>query len=220
MPQFAASTSSCFYLTYIFLFMPSFLFSQDTNRLHSYKGLSRAEKNWVWLHPFAAGRAWEATQKTKMLSKTVKDSLPDNDLAGGQADAFRHAMWMAILTREINWRKAKKLGIAHEKGNEEEFKKGIAEDGYIPDRASTEMDLFNNESGILIGRQYSDVSEDSLIKIIKASVLSGQMKIIKKDSLGNSLDEAGRVIPESEWKGQWENRRVLVRSDYRSTIKD
>ena len=74
-----------------------------------------------------------------------------------------------------------------------------------------QMDLFNNELGILLNL---DVKEKQLIiKAIEEIITSGQAKVIKKNQNGESLDVNGKIIPESEWKKSWNNKRVLVNSD-------
>ena len=45
-------------------------------------------------------------------------------------------------------------------------------------------------------------------------VQEGKCKIIKTDANGNFLDEQNKIIPAEELKGKWENRKVLVNSDY------
>ena len=192
--------------------LPSFSQSGE-NLCKSFNNLNRPEKCWAVSHPFVAKRAWKITFHTKEIVAGLKnDSLLDGDLTGGQADAFRHAYWMASLCKEIHWRKALKLGNAHEKGNIIDFKKGKPEDGIIQDKASVEMDLFNNQYGILIGKQYKKIPENEMIEMVKHAVLRGELKVIKKDINGNSLDENDQII--SDWIGKWENRRVLVSSDF------
>lgn len=183
-----------------------------------FKRLSLPEKCWVILHPFIAEKTWRISEHTKEIANKINDTLLDGDAAGGQSDAFRHAFWMASLCQEINWIRAYCLGKAHEMGNYIEFKQGKPEDGFLPDKASTEMDLFNNKYGILIGQKNKKISEEQLILLIKNSILNGELRVIKKDSLGNSLNEAGEIIEEKDWNGKWQNQRVLVRSDVRRNI--
>ena len=85
---------------------------------------------------------------SELSREKTNEIILDQALKGsgnsGQVDAFRHAFWMANLTKEIGWRRAKRLGLAHEKGNYKAYKKRKSEDGEIPDKMSSEMDLFNN----------------------------------------------------------------------------
>lgn len=195
-----------------FLSFASFSQKQD-NICRRFFKLSGPEKCWVLGHPFIAKRTWQVSSRVREVSAgIINDNDLDGDISGGQADAFRHALWMAALCREIHWRKALRLGEAHERGNKIEFRKGRKEDGYLPDKASCEMDLFNNQYGILLGKQWKNIPEDELKAMIKKAVLAGDLKVIKKDRMRNSLDENGNVI--ADWEGKWENRRVLVSSDY------
>ena len=106
-------------------------------------------KTWVLLHPFKAKKALKISNKAKVLSDSIaKTELLDKDKSGGQVDAFRHAYWMASLHQEIGKFAAKSLGKAYERDNYKIFKKNRLEDGIIPDKASKEMDLFNNKVGL------------------------------------------------------------------------
>ena len=83
-----------------------------------FKKLSSPKKIWVLFHPFKANKALMVSKEAYRIADSIKKSpLLDGDASGGQVDAFRHAFWMASLTAEIGWRKARKLGVAHEKGN-------------------------------------------------------------------------------------------------------
>ena len=53
--------------------------------------------------------------------------------------------------RTLNPHKAYRLGKAHEKGNYLDYKKHRLEEGSIPDKISSDMDLCNNLKGIEIG---------------------------------------------------------------------
>ena len=61
---------------------------------------------------------------------------------------------MARLTQGIGRRAAYSLGKAHEKGNYQTFKNRQLEDGILPDKPSSEMDLYNNQIGISIGKRF------------------------------------------------------------------
>ena len=69
----------------------------------------------------------------------------------------------AVLSSQIGSKKARALGLAHERGNKKAFEKNILEHGVLPDSVSMEMDLWNNEVGILIGRDNKHASYDCLI---------------------------------------------------------
>ena len=193
-----------------FLFMILTSWGQE-KRCQQFKKLSCAEKKWVVMHPFVAKKAHQITIDVR---KTVEEIKMDSVLVGMgnalQVDAFRHTYWMALLTQKIGWRRAKKLGKAHEKGNYKMYKKGQKEDGALPDQISGEMDLFNNTIGIELGRK-KDIEnmKDIVIKTVK----SGKCKIIKMDKVGNYLDCGGSIISNDLLKGKWENNKCLVNSN-------
>tara|TARA_R110001592_G_scaffold53528_3_gene164109 strand:- start:396 stop:1007 length:612 start_codon:yes stop_codon:yes gene_type:complete len=191
-------------------FVQSLTVLAQNNALKSFKKLSCPEKRWVVCHPFVAKKALKISQ----LARLKTDSILQNKLLkgvgnGDQVDAFRHTYWMASLTQTIGQRKAKRLGIAHEKGNKRDFKKGNKEEGSLPDKISTEMDLFNNAVGLKIG---ANTSENLIIKVVE-EVKKGSCKIIKTDEQGNFLDCEGDIIPSESLKGKWENKKCLVWSN-------
>lgn len=173
------------------------------------------EKIWVLRHPFKAKRAWEiALQARSMAEKMATDTDLDGDTNGGQVDAFRHAFWMVLLTREFGSKTALSLGKAHEKSNKIYYKQSKNEDGTLPDRVSCDMDLKNNETGTRIARKYPKATETEIIKIIKKAIVDGELWIIKKDANGRFLDWEGKLIEKEEYKGKWYNPKCLVPSDY------
>ncbi|MBK6839510.1 MAG: hypothetical protein IPG90_15685 [Bacteroidetes bacterium] len=75
------------------------------------------------ISPVHRKKTWKITEQARMETKSLLlDSRLDGDEDGGQLDAFRHAFWMASLSQKICWRKALKLGIAHEKAITENLK--------------------------------------------------------------------------------------------------
>ena len=177
--------------------------------------LSFPEQRWVVFHPFAAKKAWRISEYVREVTDSVKkDTILIGDGNAGQVDAFRHTFWMALLVQEISWKKARRLGIVHEKGNKRDFKKKRLEDKQLPDSISCEMDLFNNSVGIRIGKTHRDTSGKALKNIVIRAVLEGECKIIKRDKNGNFLDGSGNALKPEEWQGKWGNMRCLVWSDY------
>jgi hypothetical protein len=177
-----------------------------------FKKLSCSEKRWVIFHPFVAKKALQLSLEARTVTAELKQQkLLKVTGNGDQLDAFRHTYWMARLAQEIHWRKAKRLGKAHEKGNYQQFKKGKLEDDVLPNKISSEMDLFNNEIGLNFGKSNKEKElKNEVIKLVK----EGKCKILKTDADGNFLDENNKIIPIEEFKGKWENRKVLVDSDY------
>ena len=192
------------------------IFSSSLYGQHSacenFKKLSCPEKRWVVFHPFVAKKAWQLSLEARTVTAEVKQQQILKGIGNGdQLDAFRHTYWMARLAQEIHWRKAKRLGKAHEKGNYRQFKKGKLEDDVLPDKISSEMDLFNNQVGIDLGKSMKGKElKNDVIQIVQ----EGKCKIIKTDANGNFLDEQNNIIPAEELKGKWENRKILVNSDY------
>ncbi|MDG1476543.1 MAG: hypothetical protein P8Q14_05315 [Vicingaceae bacterium] len=184
--------------------------AQESN-LKKFRRLSGPEKCWVIFHPFVAKKALKISQKTRVITKEIQQKkLLKGTGNGGQIDAFRHTFWMASLTQEIGKGRARSLGRKHEKGNYKDYKKRRLEDGVIPDRISSEMDLFNNEVGIKIGAKSEALD---LKNIVVEAVLKGNCKMIKKDAYDNFLDCEGNYIPLEILQGKWENNKCLVWSD-------
>tara|TARA_R110002073_G_scaffold57778_4_gene146699 strand:+ start:112056 stop:112466 length:411 start_codon:yes stop_codon:yes gene_type:complete len=122
------------------------IFSSCSPKLkQSFSKLSPPEKSWVVFHAFKAKKAYSIS----LEAERVKDSMNGHasvgsDPNGGKLDAFKHSYWMARLTQNIGKNAAHSLGEAHEKGNYKTYKKRKLEDGFLPDKQSSEMDLFNN----------------------------------------------------------------------------
>lgn len=185
------------------------LIGQNTT-LRQFKKLSCPEKRWVIFHPFVAKKALKVSLEAREITDEIKQQkLLVGTGNGDQIDAFRHAYWMARLAQEIHWRKANRLGKAHEKGNYQQFKKGKLEDDVLPDKISSEMDLFNNKVGLNLGKLNKEKElKNEVLNLVK----DGKCKIIKTDAEGNFLDEKNKLIPLEELKGKWETRKVLVDS--------
>lgn len=200
----------------ILLLLHVSLNAQHTSSLKLFRKLSRPEKCWAIKHPFVAMKAWNISQYIlKVTDSVAKIKTLDGDKNGGQVDAFRHAYWMATLAQQIGWRKALKLGRAHEKANYIDYKKHRLEDGAHPDKANGDMDLYNNKIGIKIGKENKNISEVELQVLVIDAIIGGQMKIIKKDSLGNFLDEKNNFIPTDSLNGIWDNGKCLVKSNWK-----
>ena len=179
-----------------------------------FQNLSVPYKKWVAFHPFKAKRALEVTlEATRVSDSVAKTDLLDKDIAGGQVDAFRHAYWMARLRQEIGKRAAISLGRAHEKDNYITYKKHETENGIVPDKASKEMDLFNNNVGLSFTQKGNSDSKNGLTYKIVNAILSGDLRVIKKDSFGNFLTCSGELINPEELLHSWENHKCIISSD-------
>lgn len=180
------------------------------------KNIHFSEILWVVKHPFIAKKAYKITETARNIANShITDPALDGDYNGGQVDAFRHTLWMALLVQEISPKAALELGKAHEKGNYRDFKRKKLEEDKLPDSVSSEMDLRNNKIGIEIGQEYMGQDTETLSQVVELAVREGRCWKIKKDSDGNSLDKEGNIILDSQWQGKWINNRVLVPSDYK-----
>ena len=183
----------------------------------SYSKLSKPEKSWVLFHPFKARAAYTISKE----SEHIKDSMKvigsiGSDNNGGRLDAFKHTYWMARLTQRIGKGAALRLGKAHEKGNYQTYLRRRFEDRQAPDKPSTEMDLYNNNVGISIGRFRKKASKDTLIRTILDSLNRGTLRIVAKDSIGNFLDCSRKIIPPDSLRGKWNTKKCLVPSNFKS----
>ncbi len=207
------------FLRIIFVFLILLLWfleeaKSQNSKIQKFRKLSYPEKIWVITHPFLIFKTMRISEMAKKVSKEMeKDNDLDNDGNGGEVDAFRHAFWMASLSQKIRKRAVRKLGIAHEKGNKIDFEKRKLEDGTIPDKISSEMDLKNNEIGIEIGYKNKNKTKEELIILIKDAVFYGKLWKIKKNKNGSFLDKNNKIINKNELKGKWENNKVLIKTN-------
>lgn len=188
--------------------------------LKSFLQLSVAEKKWTIEHLFIAKQAWHITQRCRYVTDSLgKMGIPDRDPSGGKLDAFRHTFWMATLSEKIGVRKSLSLGRAHEKGDYRNFKRKRFEEGDIPDKAATDMDLFNNIIGTEIGIALKGANEKLVVDSILKAISKGSMRIILKDTLGRSCDADFNPISVENILGKWITSRVLVPSNNLLTSK-
>jgi hypothetical protein len=182
----------------------------------SFFHLSGPEQCWVITHIFVAKKAKIISTEAKVLSEQMKkDSVLDGDGEGGRVDAFRHAYWMARMSQSFCWKKAVKLGKAHEKGNFLQFKKGKKdEESVLPDSVSSAMDIFNNEIGASLGCRNRTISADSLKLSIQALIKEGKLRIIRKDKSKNPLDCEGNLINMKAYTDIWNIPKCLISSDF------
>jgi hypothetical protein len=87
----------------------------------------------------------------------------------GHGDAWRHAYWNALMTRDFGAEWTERFTVAHER---------IAEDNPGPREA---MDLYNNEMGRQIAAQHPNATNEELARYIRQAVDGGQMVAIGKD---------------------------------------
>lgn len=198
---------------YVLIFLFSLNgFSQSS--VNDFFDLSSPERWWVITHPFKAKKAFNISNKVLKTTDSISRlGVVGSDKNGGRLDAFKHAYWLARLSQIIGQNAAIKLGKAHEKGNYQTFKKYQLEDGYSPDKVSSDMDLFNNEIGVLVGEKNSNLTQKELVNLIILEIKKGKMKIIKKDEFNNFLTCDGVIIPRDSLLGKWDNEKCLIDSN-------
>lgn len=176
--------------------------------------LSCAEKTWTLTHLFKAKKAFQITTEARKQTNLIRqENQLDTFPHGGTLDAFRHTYWMASLTQHIGARAARSLGKAHERGNYRAFRKGKTEDGVMQDATAVEMDLFNNEVGINIGKENIAASTDTLKNKVLLAIKAGQLKILKRSSSGELATCDGDSVPlQNRSKKDWKLPYCLVPS--------
>jgi hypothetical protein len=201
-------------MKYFLLFFALFLMIGCSPTLrHSYAKLSSPEKNWVALHSLKAKRAFLISKEVEKVADSIAaENIIGDDNNGGHLDAFKHSFWMARLTQSIGINAALSLGKAHEKGNYLTFKKERLEDGWLPDKASSEMDLFNNSVGSSIGIHNKKVSRSILMQKVLDSLQNGKLRILNKDVQGNFIDCQQNRIPLDSLKNKWDTKKCLISS--------
>jgi hypothetical protein len=200
-------------MKFLFSFISFLLFIQISFSKNKFSSLSKPEKCWVILHPFVAKKAFNETKNVLKIVDSIKNTnIIGRDLNGGKLDAFKHSYWMAALAFRIGKRKAILLGKAHEKGNYLQYKKHKLEDAILPDSVSCEMDLFNNQKGIDVLEKNSCTQQTIIEQLINA-INKGELKVIKKNSIGNYLNCKGEEINMNQFVGQWNIPKCLVNSN-------
>jgi len=183
--------------------------AQDTGARFS--DLSRPEIWWVFWHPFKAKKALTCSLETLRVTDSIgRTGLIGNDKNGGRLDAFKHAYWMAELSLKIGETSALKLGEAHEKGNYQTFKKGQLEDGFLPDKPSSDMDLYNNKVGASISKAYT--AQNNLIDLVIEACHQGDLRVLKKKG-SIFLSCNGQPIPRQDLLLKWDNDKCMIPSN-------
>ncbi|HEV2762490.1 MAG TPA: hypothetical protein VGV38_05795, partial [Pyrinomonadaceae bacterium] len=86
----------------------------------------------------------------------------------GHQDAFRHAYWNALMTREFGADFARKFATAHE---------GVP--GNAADREA--MDLYNNEVGRRIATENPNAGPEELARLVQQAVERGELIVIDRN---------------------------------------
>ncbi len=99
----------------------------------------------------------EALTKAQGSFKAVKS------LNGGKGDAFRHALWSALLTRTMGADLAKDFATRHEDG------------ANTQSQADRYMDIFNNQKGREIALANPGITVEELEQIIKQAIEADEL---------------------------------------------
>ena len=166
----------------------------QSNNVH-YGDLSGKEKRWAMFHPRAAKKVKKIIPEvsTDVRQKIAYNKI-DSLIHGGQADAYRHALWMALTAKHIGDKKARRVGQMHEESNKEHFYKSEKEDNALQDSISCQMDLLNNDLGIAYGIGYKDKSDDELKELVLNGILAGEFFMLFRNSKNEFIDCEGKVV--------------------------
>lgn len=171
--------------------------------LRSPDGTAKTPADMTWQSAGAPYRApaTDPVSEINKLSDEVSEAARNSRLDGvhnGPADAARHALWTAAMTRKHGPTAARLLGAAHEVHG---IGKAVAK-GEMPAWRETLMDLRNNETGIQMAKE--DISNRDLWpKIWKAAE---QIPIPETNAEALREGLAGRlvVLPPGEAKSaEW-----------------
>jgi hypothetical protein len=174
----------------------------------------KEEVFWAIWHPVAAIKVKKMYSKAYVIytQPTIKTAL-DSFNNGGKLDAFRHVFFMATFAQKIKLKKLKKLGLAHEKGNYRQFKKGQNEEGERPDSLSNVMDLKNNELGLKIGSENKNLSLVELKQNVIQQINEGKALIILRNAKGLYLDCNNSPLDLKLYTHNWYIPKCLVQSN-------
>jgi hypothetical protein len=176
--------------------------------------IGKYEFCWAFWHPFAALKVKHHLPKAMAVYKEVKQAkLLDTLEFGGRLDAFRHTFTMAYLAQRVKVKKLRKLGIAHEKGNKQQFKKLKLEFGERADSLACEMDLRNNEAGFAIGSSHKKETIADLKLIVLTQIQAGKAWYLKRNREYNYVSCNGEVIDMKVWAGIWNVPKCLIRTN-------
>jgi len=178
----------------LFVTVFSLRVAAQSNNVH-YGDLSGKEKRWAMFHPRAAKKVKNIIPEVRTdVRQKIADYKIDSLIHGGQADAYRHALWMALTAKHIGDKKARRVGQMHEESNKEHFYKSEKEDNALQDSISCQMDLLNNDLGIAYGIGYKDKSDDELKELVLNGILAGEFFMLFRNKQNEFLDCEGNVV--------------------------
>lgn len=184
-------------------------FSQNFSKI--FCNLDFKDKVWVISKPCSSLKVKKISNEVIYLTNKIsKSDLINSKLSEQEIDAFRHISLMYKLSSQIGVEKARRFGNIYESYNKHIFFKN-PNSGY--DRAGEWMDKFNNEIGIYLYLKYGQIYEEKLIQEIGYQIKKGNARMIKKDSIGNSLNVDNKIIESDIWIKNWVNDRVLIQTN-------
>lgn len=149
--------------------------------LKKWNELTPAEQRLAVLYPAAALVVNECRNKAVSYSNSSKYGYMHGN--GTRKDAFRHAIWNALMCKYVNKWSAEQFATAHEQQSEDYFQKYT--DG-ISNREHTRMDLHNNEKGRDTWSILTDsifwTSDQDLINRVTQKIDNGEMIVLLPDS--------------------------------------
>jgi len=184
-------------------------FSQNFQKI--FFEINTKDKLWIISKPISSLKVKKVTKEVNsILIGKSNGKFLDQDLQGGQIDAFRHILLIYKLSSEIGIEKARRFGNIYESYNKKVFKT-TDNSGY--DYASEMMDKFNNELGIYLFLKMDKVSDIQIIDEIKKQIIEGNARKISKDGKGRSVGKDFNIIEDSIWKKEWYNQRLLIQTN-------
>jgi RHS repeat-associated protein len=100
--------------------------------------------------------------------KTATSLFPDDENPDGMRNAFQHAYWNALLTKEFGIEFAEAITNSHEKN-------------YDAKRETQFMDLYNNAVGRRLGENSDSKDSMVLLAVVYNAVLRGDMIVLEKN---------------------------------------
>ena len=198
------------FLLYLFVLFTTVSVFAQTKTFHK---LSKYEKRWALVHPFAALKVRKHQAVMYAVYKEVKQQkLLDTFENGGKLDAFRHTFAMAYFSKYVRTAKLRKLGKAHEKANHWQFLHHLPdEDGELSDSLSSVMDLRNNDIALSLAEEVKKLSAEEIKQKAINLIQAGGVFIMKRNAQGQYVDCNNQIIPSEKLK-VWNTPKCLVSS--------
>lgn len=195
----------------IAIFLLPFCTVKSQNKKMLFKSLNPQNKIWAVTHIVQIKKALHVSEQVlNTMDSLYAERIFATNTEGGHLDAFRHIYWMYSLSSEIGVENARRIGIIYE-----DYNRYVFDNQYNSsyDKAGRLMDEYNNEVGLYLYSKIGSKDKSIVLENIKNLIINGYAKIISKDKLLRSLDRNNEIIPDSLWKGKWENERCLINSN-------